>query len=187
MGYALIIIDMQEDFFKNPVLNQKRHLLVGGINALTAICRNAGVPIIWITQEFEPDLHDAFMIMRENNIYKTIRGTEGCRILSELNRNPKDLHVVKKRYSAFYKTNLEETLNTHGIDTLVLAGINTHACVRMTAVDAYQRDYKVILAKDCIASYDDDFHKESLRYLTGYISEALDNKEIEKIVAGSKF
>jgi nicotinamidase-related amidase len=33
-----------------------------------------------------------------------------------------------------------------------LAGINTHACIRTAAIDAFQRDYDVILAGDCIAS-----------------------------------
>jgi nicotinamidase-related amidase len=35
-----------------------------------------------------------------------------------------------------------------------IAGINTHECVWTTAVDAYQRDFDVVLARDCIGSYD---------------------------------
>ena len=50
-------------------------------------------------------------------------------------------------------------------DTLILAGINTHACIRMTAIDAYQRDWEVILAADCVGSYDQEHHEVSLRHM----------------------
>ena len=55
---------------------------------------------------------------------------------------PWDPVIVKKRYSAFSKTDLEDVLQRLMPDELVLAGINTHACVRTTAIDAYQRDWK---------------------------------------------
>ena len=48
--------------------------------------------------------------------------------------------LSKKRYSAFFKTGLDQTLDLLKPVVLVLAGVNTHACVRMTAIDAYQRD-----------------------------------------------
>jgi nicotinamidase-related amidase len=187
MGYAFIIIDMQEDFFKdNFILNQKKSSLIKKINELINICRISKTPLIWVTQEFEEDLSDAFLVMRENNIHKTIIGTEGCKILNDLNKNTNDLSIIKKRYSAFYKTSLEENLQALNIDTLILAGINTHACIRMAAVDAYQRDYKVILARECMDSYDEAFQNESLRYLTGYISKALFNKDIQEILISNK-
>lgn len=181
MGCAFIIIDMQEDFFKgNLILNGKKYLLVKKINELISTCRITKTPIIWVRQEFEEDLSDAFLIMRKNNIHKTIKGTDGCKILNELNREENDLNIVKKRYSAFYKTNLEENLKGLNVETIILAGINTHACIRMAAIDAYQRDFEVILAEECIESYDVDFHKESFRYLTGSISKAMLNKNIQE-------
>lgn len=120
--------------------------------------------------------------MRKNNIFKHIKGTEGCAIIRELGKSANDLYIIKKRYSAFYNTDLEKALKANNIDTLILAGINTHACIRMAAVDAYQRDYEVILAKDCIESYDKSFHDESIRYLTRYISKAFDNNDIKKLL-----
>ncbi|WP_353682583.1 isochorismatase family protein [Mesorhizobium sp.] len=36
----------------------------------------------------------------------------------------------------------------------MLCGVNTHACIRMAAVDAYQRDFRVVLAEECVGSYD---------------------------------
>jgi len=58
---------------------------------------------------------------------------------------PDDAVLVKKRYSAFFGTDLDTLLSTIQPDVLVIAGVNTHAYVRMTAIDAYQRDYDVIV------------------------------------------
>ena len=49
----------------------------------------------------------------------------------------------------------------------------THACVRMTAIDAYQRDYDVIVAAECVASSDPEHHDITLRYLDGNIARIL--------------
>ncbi|MCZ8486889.1 isochorismatase family protein [Vibrio lentus] len=43
-------------------------------------------------------------------------------------------------------------------------GVNTHACVK-SAIDAYQRDYHLLLAKECIDSYDQGCHDESFGYM----------------------
>jgi maleamate amidohydrolase len=175
---VLIVIDMLNDFFKDPEV-VRRERLVGAINKLVGIFRHAHAPVVWIRQEFEPDLRDAFPEMRAKGIHRTIKGTVGCRILPELTAASSDPVIIKKRYSAFFGTNLDEVLNDLQPDSIVLAGINTHACVRMTAIDAYQRDWVVILASDCIDSYDREHHDVTLRYLKDKIATVLTNEEIQ--------
>lgn len=165
-GLVLVVIDMLVDFFeRSPALARQRAGLVAGINDLAARFRGAGRPVIWVRQEFRADLSDAFLDMRHRRISITIEGTEGSRVLPELEREQADLEIVKKRYSAFFGTDLDELLPSIEARTLVLAGINSHACVRVTAIDAYQRDYRVILAADCIGSYDPEHHDLSVKYL----------------------
>ncbi len=133
---ALIVIDMLNDFLGKWEL-VPRQRLVQSINELVTLIRQNGHPVIWVRQEFEPDLHDAFEEMKRKEIRITIKGTHGCQIDSDLAVAPTDLVVIKKRYSAFYGTNLDQELVRLNPDTLILAGINTHACIRTTAVDAY--------------------------------------------------
>jgi nicotinamidase-related amidase len=76
----------------------------------------------------------------------------GCQLATALDVAGADGVIVKKRYSGFFGTGLDDRLRAAEATTLVLAGVNTHACVRMTAIDAYQRDYDVVLAGDCIGS-----------------------------------
>jgi len=176
---ALVVIDMLVDFFdRQPALSSQRARLVERINQLIRTFRGVVQPVIWIRQEFKPDLSDCFLDMRRRNIRITIAGSEGCRIFPELEQAEHDHVVVKKRYSAFFRTNLDEILAVLKPATLVVAGINTHACVRTTVVDTYQRDYDVILASECIASHDAEHHLVTLRYLDGKMARLMNNAGI---------
>jgi maleamate amidohydrolase len=180
MKPALIVIDMLNDFWTNQDPRRKESL-VGAINDLVAAMRVQSHPVIWVRQEFEPDLSDAFPEMRRKEIYRTIKGTEGCQLLPGLAVALSDPIVVKKRYSAFFGTGLDELLHRLSPDSLILAGINTHACIRTTAIDAYQRDWPVILALDCVNSYDREHHEVSLRYMKDKIATVKSNAEIRQL------
>jgi len=78
--------------------------------------------------------------MRAKGIHIPIKRNAGCQILSELTVASSDPVIIKKRYSAFFGTNLDEVLNQLEPDSIVLAGIKTRAYIRMTAIDAYQQD-----------------------------------------------
>jgi nicotinamidase-related amidase len=174
---ALLVIDMQRDFLESWEPGRKARL-VQSINELVGVARSFSHPVIWVRQEFEPDLRDAFPEMKAKGIRITIRGTPGCEILPDLARFPSDVVIVKKRYSAFYGTTLDEILARLQPDAIILAGINTHACIRTTAIDAYQRDWPVVLAADCIDSYDQEHHAISLRYMKDKVAAVITNQEI---------
>jgi nicotinamidase-related amidase len=182
---VLIVIDMVRDFLQSWEPDRKEKL-VHSINELVGAMRSSSHPVIWVRQEFDPDLQDAFPEMRAKGIRITIKGTPGCQILPELAVAPSDVVIVKKRYSAFYRTTLDETLARLAPDAIVLAGINTHACIRMTAIDAYQRDWPVFLAADCIDSYDREHHDISLRYMKDKIAAVMSNQEIRSALTQRK-
>jgi len=181
----LIAIDMLNDLLDKWEPGRRRQL-VEATNDLALTMRRLSHPVIWVRQEFEPDLHDAFSEMKAKGIQTTIRGTRGSQIVDELKPAPSDIVVVKKRYSAFFGTGLDETLATLEADAMILAGINTHACVRMTAIDAYQRDFRVILASECIDSYDREHHDVSMRYMKDKIAEILSNREIDSMLLATQ-
>jgi nicotinamidase-related amidase len=183
MKAVLIVVDMLNDFFeRSPVLAANRSRLVASTNHLVRAFRRNGLPVFWVRQEFAADLSDAFLEMRANNVSITIAGTAGCELLPELDRLPEDFVIVKKRYSAFFGTNLDARLSEIGPGFLVIAGVNTHACVRMTAIDAYQRDYDVIVAAECIASNDIEHHDVTVRYLDGNIARILPTADLLGVI-----
>ncbi len=180
MKAAILIIDVLQDFFKEGRLKEHQNKLTSNINNLTEFARSKDIPVIWVRQEFKEDLSDAFLNMRKENFRVTIENTPGSQLLPELTVKPSDKEVIKKRFSAFFKTNLEKVLEDLKIDTVVISGVNTHACIRMAAIDAFQRDLEVIIAIDCVDSKNEKFHKDTLEYITDYMSVAMSNEELFK-------
>jgi len=174
---ALLIIDMLNEFLDRWSADARKRLVDSTLELLS-VMRSMQLPVIWVRQEFEPDLSDAFLEVRQKGIRSTIKGTPGCQIVPELNPAASDRIVIKRRYSAFFRTELDHLLATLQPDALILAGVNTHACIRTTAIDAYQRDWPVILAVDCIDSYDKEHHDVSLRYMKDKIARVMTNAEI---------
>ena len=179
---AIFVIDMLNDCFGHAELQRLRPSLCSHIDELTAMARAAGHPVIWVRQEFESDLSDAMLDMKNKKIHMFIKGTSGPLILDELDRSDADLEVVKKRYSMFFQTGLDALLQQLGTDQIILAGVNTHACIRQAAMDAYQRDFEVIIVRECVASKDAHHHAVTMDYLDGNVARVVTLVELRKTV-----
>lgn len=179
MVTATVFIDLQVDFFSHERLRRIRQLLTYNVNALAASARRYGSQVIWVKLIHAADLHDASLEIRNGGHRIVIEGTTGANLLPELNVLDSDSVVVKKRYSAFFRTDLDAILNRIACKTIIVAGINTHACIRATVVDAYQRDYGVWIAKDCVDSYDEEHHAISMKYMDGKLGIAMTNDQLD--------
>jgi nicotinamidase/pyrazinamidase len=98
-----------------------------------------------------------------------IRGTGGDQPLEELEMQPGDLFLPKRRMSSFYKTDLDQTLRTWGVDTVIVCGIVTNVCVLLTALDAIQNDFRAIIASDACACHKTSQHEATLQLYDGFI------------------
>jgi len=182
MKPAIVVIDMQNDFFLDEPLKGIKASLVVKINELTALVRDRKIPVIWVRQEYKADMSDVNLNDRKTGRRITVEGTFGAEILGELDRPEDETVIVKKRYSAFFGTSFDKVIDGLGIDTLVLCGVNTHACVRTTLIDAFQRDIEVIVAKDCVGSWNSLHHDISLEYFEKNMCvRVLSNDEIERV------
>ncbi len=89
-----------------------------------------------------------------------IAGSPQTELMPELGPEPADLVVnTKRRLSIFRETDLDLLLRDLGVDTVVLCGINTNTCVLCAAFEAFNRDLRVVVISDGVASmYGDDLH-----------------------------
>jgi nicotinamidase-related amidase len=179
MALAVLVVDMQVDFFAHARLAQRRAELAANVNELTHVAREHDVPVMWVKTEFEPDLHDAFLEMRKKGIRVVVKGSAGAALLPELHVAESDLVLTKKRYSAFFGTALDSILSVRECSRVIVAGVNTHACIRSTVVDAYQRDLDVILPSGCFDSHDAEHHEISLRYMENKLATVRDLPSIK--------
>jgi nicotinamidase-related amidase len=112
--------------------------------------------------------------VREHNI----EGSPGTQIIPELQR-PSDYVINnKKRLDCFYGTDLRNLLDTLGVDSVALMGINTNTCVLNTAFTAFNFDYRVVVLSDCVASmYGDDLHELGLQNVSRCLGWVITNEQ----------
>lgn len=178
---ALLIIDVQRDFVYpggfGEMLGNKVEILQKVINPIQKILkcfREKGLMIIFTKEAHKPDLSDLPETKRERGNLKVrigdegpmgrvlIAGEYGNDIVDELKPLPSEVVISKPGKGSFYKTNLEETLNSKGIKSLIIAGVTTEVCVKSTVIEANDRGYECLVLEDCVASYFPEFYKSAL-------------------------
>jgi nicotinamidase/pyrazinamidase len=158
MKTAVIVVDMLKDNFQegnHPVAVDQARAIIPNINRLTARGRRRNVPVIFANDSILPGDFIFQGRMKEH----ALRGTEGGQVIDELCREAGDIDLPKRRFSAFFKTDLDQTLRLHGVDGVAIAGINSHWCVLQTAFDALANDFRALIISDCCASFSADVHE----------------------------
>jgi len=162
MKQALIIVDMLKDTFnKHPdaFITKEALKFVPTINRLSDMFRHKELPVIFSCDSF---LQSDFIFQGKMKPH-SIRGTDGATVIDELERRKSDIVLTKRRFSAFFKTDLDQTLRTLGCDTVAVAGIATHICVLTTVLDAVALDFNAILLKDCCAAHKPEYHSGTIQ------------------------
>ena len=155
---AVLIIDMQNDFCDRDAptsLYPSILAIYEPIKLLARTARRKGVPVIYTQGLVAADGSSAGLWrlkMKHHGLGAVqIEGTRGAAIVDELAPEPGDRVVRKWRPSAFFRTDMEIFLRTQKIDTLLICGTSMSGCVRATAVDAFMRDIRCMIVRECVA------------------------------------
>ena len=112
--------------------------------------RRSGATVIFVADAHRQN------VQRDREFLKRtphcIENTWGAKVIDELAPLPTDLVVTKRRYSAFFNTDLDLTLRDLEIESLIVIGVVTNICVRSTVHDAFFLGYQVIVPEDCVAA-----------------------------------
>ena len=106
------------------------------------------------------------------------QGTFEHGILEEVKPKAGELVINKTSSGAFNSTAIDQTLRNTGIDSLVITGVATHACVETTARDAADRGYNCVLVDDACAAFTEDYHYATLRVFSMHFGKVQTTKEI---------
>ena len=178
--YAVVIIDMLNDFVLGRLGNERFKSIVPSIRELLDWASEHSVPVIYSNDSHRPT---DFEVNRWGE--HAIRGTWGAEVVEELKPKPKDFVVPKTSYSGFFNTDLDSVLRSlydgEGANTLILSGLHTDICVRHTAADAFFRGYELIIPFDTVNSFTDAQHLLGLKYLSyAYLADVVPVKQIVK-------
>jgi nicotinamidase-related amidase len=88
--------------------------------------------------------------------------TPGAEVIDDLDRQEDDLWLPKPRFSAFFRTDLDQQLKEKRVSLCAVAGIATHFCVLTTALDAISSDFRSVILEDCTAAPTENIHERTL-------------------------
>jgi ureidoacrylate peracid hydrolase len=197
---ALIVVDMQNDFCAVGGMMSKEGFDVSEAQKMAArlprlltVARSAGALVVFVRNVystgagFSPGsqnkpaniyLSDAWLEQAARKRKGSYTRRQVCAegswegdFYGDVRPLPGEPVVTKHRYSAFYNTDLDSILRSHGIRTIVLTGVATNVCVETTAREGFVRDYYVVLVADGTATYSAEDQQATLRNIDRFFGE----------------
>jgi nicotinamidase-related amidase len=174
---ALLAIDMQNYFRRiaQPVLKN--------ILRVIQTCRPKNIPVIFTQHgHTDPDSDGGILGWWWGELI--VSGTEDWKFLPEMKTEAKDLVIAKKRYSAFFGTDLDKILRSRGIQDLIISGVMTNLCCETTARDAFMKDYRIFFLIDGTATRKSELHLATLKNLGFGFAYLLTCDELVQMMTG---
>ena len=140
---------------------------------LVGTARQHGVPVVFIQEVHKPSLVDIGRELDGAEGPHAIEGDPATELVDGLDPRPEEFLIRKRRYSAFFGTELDLVLRSYGTRTVLLVGGLTDVCIHYTAVDAHQHDYFVRVATDAVGGSSDRAHDAALEAIHYLQREAL--------------
>jgi len=173
---ALIVIDMAYGWTDPAYAGGSARLdsAVAAIQQLLPVARSKGIPVIYTTSPFPQA-----QIKSAADFSPRFRAWDprACEIDSRVKPMPGEYIVWKEHASAFAGTALVGHLLGRGIDTLLITGCSTSACVRATATDAKSHQLKPIVIREAVQDRSEVLHQFTLFDLQARFADVVELEE----------
>ena len=174
---ALIVVDMVKDFTdpEGLVFYPMNREILPTIAQVVERCHKDDVLVIFMQHCYRKGKYDKNLLtMRPNCIEGT--GGEDIDPLLPVDEE-KDYIIKKRRYSAFYGTDLDLVLREHKIENVVIVGTKTNCCIRATVQDAYFNDYFPIVLRECVGTNSLEVNDMDLTDIDKYFGTVMTTQE----------
>ncbi|WP_424988492.1 cysteine hydrolase [Microbulbifer sp. S227A] len=170
---ALIVIDIQAGIFLGNDDDERSIDHMPGhaarlLKARVAIdkARECDIPVIFIQEIHRANLVDFGRELDGDEDVHCLDNNPNTDIAREqMGFRDDDYLIQKRRYSAFYGTDLEILLKGLKVETLLLVGGLTNVCVHYTFADGHQGDYYCRTIEDCVAASGSEAHEAALKQM----------------------
>ncbi len=151
MSKALLLIDLQNDYFPNgkfPLWNTDA--ILTNIKAAIKQAQEKNIPVIHIQHVADPNMGLAPFFNQ---------GDVGADVHPEILAAAPNAPIVVKHFAdSFEQTDLEKVLQQHNVDELLICGMMTQNCVTHTAISKAAEKYKVSILVDCTTTVNEMLH-----------------------------
>src|SRR3569833_2354034 len=163
---ALVVIDMQNDFClpTSPLFVADAPSVTTNVAAVTKAFRVAGSPVVMVLRQHRAqgvDVDHTRSDLFER--YPFLVTSPGADLVEGLSIAPSDVVVFKRRWSAFFATDLDLVLRRMQVGTVVVAGVQTPNCIRAPVNAATSLDYQCVVLSDATASASEAIQAANLR------------------------
>jgi nicotinamidase/pyrazinamidase len=170
-----LLVDMIERAKPFPMPPEYGAILARTVDFVRS-AREAGYPIVFIQDQHRPDDKEFtdFSVGEPH----AIRGTEGAQLVPDLlPLGEHDYVVGKRRFSAFFGTDLDLYLREQGIRRLVIVGRPSNVCALYSAADAFMRRWEVVAIADCLYSRTAEMHDRAMREFAATLGPVMTAQE----------
>jgi maleamate amidohydrolase len=184
---ALVVIDMQNSFLDHKGENFYTHApdVIASVRQLLAEARQQGTLIVHTADRHRADMPD---FEQKRLPRHCIEGSYDAAYFEDFGPDPsslREIEIVKRRYSAFFGTDLAMTLRENGIETVILCGVKTNVCVRSTAQDAFANGFRVVVPREATNSNRPHLAEASLEDMDRYIGRVVPLADALQLLRGS--
>lgn len=160
---VLVVVDIQggglPGSFRMPGREARNPKAVDLVNRF----RDRKIPVIFIQEVHKPSLIDIGRELDGNEGPHCVEGEQRTELYPGLEPRPEEYLIQKRRYSAFFGTELDLLLRGYHAQTVILIGGMTDVCIHYTAVDAHQLDYHFRTVSDLVVGSGQELHDAALR------------------------
>ncbi len=178
MANAVLVIDMLRGFLEEgyPLYcGDRSRRIISNTQSLLAQELERGSKVFFICDRHDPD-DPEFKVFPPH----CISGTAQAEVIPELSKYEGEM-IPKKRFSAFFDTELEQKLRQLKPGKIIVCGVCTDICVLHTAADARNRNWKVEIPVDCVSSFDEKAHHFALQHMEKVLGAKLISFKVSQI------
>ncbi|MFJ9575564.1 isochorismatase family protein [Streptomyces sp. NPDC101191] len=176
-GRAVLLVHDMQRYFLAPFPAPARGELVRRAARLRDRCAEWAIPVAYTAQP-------GSMTRQERGLLRDFWGL-GMRAAPEDRAVPPELApaagdwlLVKRRYSAFFRSGLLSRMREAGRDQLLLCGVYAHVGILATAVEAFTHDIRAFLVADAVGDFSREYHDAALRYAAERCAMVVTTEEV---------
>ena len=180
---ALLVVDIINSFTDPDCpLGSEAGDVVEANRQLLHAFREKQLPVVFTTVVYHDESQARVFRDRVPALDILEPGTHWVEVDPRLKPRSDELVIEKQWASGFFKTRLDEYLKEQGVDSLVVTGLTTSGCVRATAVDGLQHDYKVVIPAQAVGDRNQDAHRANCFDLNAKYADVLDLDRVLEMI-----